>query len=79
MAAKKAQNNEETESRSLEEMLDEIDEIVEKLDDEDIPLEDAFALYSQGVKLAEESSKTIDRVEKKVRMLMDDGNTEDFD
>ena len=79
MAAKKAQNKEETESRSLEEMLDEIDEIVEKLDDEDIPLEDAFALYRKGVKLAEESSKTIDHVEKKVRVLMDDGNTEDFD
>ena len=79
MPAKKAQNNEETESRSLEEMLDEIDEIVEKLDDEDIPLEDAFALYSQGVKLAEESSKTIDRVEKKVQKLMDDGSTEDFE
>ena len=79
MPAKKAQNSEETESRSLEEMLDEIDEIVEKLDDEDIALEDAFALYSKGVKLAEESSKTIDRVEKKVQMLMDDGNTEDFE
>ena len=79
MAATKAKKSEETESRSLEEMLDEIDEIVEKLDEEDIPLEDAFALYSKGVKLAEESSKTIDRVEKKVQKLMDDGNTEDFD
>ena len=76
---KQAAQENDKESRSLEEMLDEIDEIVEKLDDDDLPLEEAFALYSRGVKLTEESSRSIDRVEKKVQKLMDDGSTEDFD
>ncbi len=64
---------------SLESMLDKIDEIVEQLNDDEIPLEEAFAQYSKGVKLVEECNKTIDRVEKKVQKLLDNGETEDFE
>ncbi len=64
---------------SLESMLDEIDQIIEILDDDEIPLDEAFARYSRGVKLAAECNKSIDRVEKKVKKLLDDGSTEDFD
>lgn len=64
---------------SLESMLDKIETIVEQLNDDDIPLEEAFAKYSKGVKLVEECNKSIDRVEKKVQKLLDNGSTEDFE
>ncbi|MCR4618278.1 MAG: exodeoxyribonuclease VII small subunit [Lachnospiraceae bacterium] len=64
---------------TLEQMLDNIDEIIEKLEDEDIPLEEAFAEYSKGVKLVGECNKKVDRVEKKVQKLLENGETEDFE
>ena len=64
---------------TLEQMLDEIDGIIEKLSDEDIPLEEAFTQYSKGVKLVGKCNESIDRVEKKVKLLLDNGDTEDFE
>ena len=55
------------------------DEIIEKLEDEELPLEEAFAEYSKGVKLIAEANKKVDRVEKKVQKLLDNGETEDFE
>ncbi len=75
---KKSAETEENEV-TLEQMLDEIDGIIEKLSDEDIPLEEAFAQYSKGVKLVGKCNESIDRVEKKVKMLLDNGDTEDFE
>ncbi len=77
--AKKKTAGEEENNETLEQMLDRIDEIIEKLNDEDIPLEEAFAEYSKGVKLVGECNKSIDRVEKKVQVLLDNGDTEDFE
>ncbi|MBR1861573.1 MAG: exodeoxyribonuclease VII small subunit [Lachnospiraceae bacterium] len=76
---KKADKPEEKKQLSLEEMLDNIDSIIEKLEDKDIPLEEAFNEYSKGVKLVWECNKLVDRVEKKVQKLSDDGQTEDFE
>lgn len=64
---------------SLEEKLTLVDEIIEKLEDGNISLEDAFNEYSKGVKLVGECNASIDRVEKKVKLLMDGGMLEDFE
>lgn len=64
---------------SLEDKLGMLDQIIERLQSNDISLEDAFNEYSKGVKLVGECEKSIDRVEKKVQKLMDDGSTEDFE
>ncbi len=77
MAESKAKKS--NEKLSLEQMLDNLDEIIEKLGDDDTSLEDAFAEYSKGVKLVSECNKQIDRVEKKVQKLLENGETEDFE
>ncbi|MBQ5534235.1 MAG: exodeoxyribonuclease VII small subunit, partial [Lachnospiraceae bacterium] len=53
--------------------------ILEQMEDEDISLEDSFALYEKGMKVLKETSSAIDEVEKKVKLIDEEGKTEDFD
>ena len=63
---------------SLEESFDKIDEIMEKLQDDNIPLEESFDLYKEGMDMLKYCREVIDDVEKKVIMLSEnDGNNED--
>ena len=38
-------------AKTLEESLEELNEVISKMDREDISLEESFKLYNQGVKL----------------------------
>ncbi len=58
---------------TLEDNFLKIEEVIEKLEAEDISLEDAFAAYSEGMKLLKDCNEQIDRVEKKVLKLTEDG------
>lgn len=50
---------------SLEENLAQLNEIIAKMEEE-IPLEESFQLYNQGMKLVKSCNSKIDRIEKKV-------------
>ena len=63
---------------TLEEMLVLLDEHVKKLESEDISLEESFHTYEEGIKLIKECNSKIDRVEKKVMQLDDDGSLQDM-
>lgn len=63
---------------SLEENFDKLDALVEKLSEEDISLEDAFVAYSEGMKLLKHCNEQIDKVEKKVLKLCEDGTFEEL-
>ena len=78
MAAKK-EKNEEEKKPGLEENFKALDEILEKMEDEDIPLEKAFALYEDGIKRLKDCSEELDMVEKKVKLLSKNGKLEDFE
>ncbi|MBR4208150.1 MAG: exodeoxyribonuclease VII small subunit [Lachnospiraceae bacterium] len=78
MAAKK-EKNEEQKKPGLEENFKALDEILEKMEDEDIPLEKAFALYEDGIKRLKDCSEELDMVEKKVKILSKNGKLEDFE
>ncbi len=64
---------------SLEENLDGLEEILNRLEREDISLEDAFKAYSQGMKLIKTCNDQIDRVEKQVLKLTEAGQLEAFE
>jgi len=51
---------------SFEEALTKLEAIVEKLDDEDISLEQSVELYEEGLKLSKICSKTLESAELKV-------------
>ena len=63
---------------SLEENFAEIEALLEELEQDDISIEDAFDKYSRGIELLKQCDRSIDKVEKKVLKLMEDGNTEEF-
>ena len=59
---------------SLEEQFEKLDEIVADLESPDISLEDSFKKYEEGMKLLKECNAVIDRVEKKVLQIREDGS-----
>lgn len=63
---------------SLEENFASLEEIIERLESEDLPLEEAFRAYSQGMRLVAQCNEQIDRVEKQVLKLGEDGQLEEF-
>ena len=54
---------------TLEETFEKVDEIMEKLSDDDISLEESFDVYKEGMGLLDKCKKIIDDVEKKVEEL----------
>ncbi|CAO0819757.1 Exodeoxyribonuclease 7 small subunit [Desulfarculales bacterium] len=56
----------------FEQSLRRLEEIVDKLEDEDLELEEAIALFEEGVKLAEACGGRLDTAEKKVTLLLKD-------
>ncbi|HJD39936.1 MAG TPA: exodeoxyribonuclease VII small subunit [Candidatus Blautia stercoripullorum] len=62
----------------IEENLKELDGIVEKLESRDISLEESFTLYQKGMELLKQCSSKIDRVEKKMLKINEDGELSEF-
>ena len=62
----------------IEENLKELDGIVEKLESMDISLEESFTLYQKGMELLKQCSSKIDRVEKKMLKINEDGELSEF-
>ena len=67
------------EQRSLEENFSELEELIEQLEAEDISLEDAFTAYSKGMNVLKQCNEQIDRVEKQVMKLNEEGGLEPLD
>ena len=58
------------EKQSFEEMMQELENIVQKLDNETISLEESLDLYQRGMKLSTACDKTLKDAEKKLNKLM---------
>ena len=66
-------------TKSLEETFQGIEEIIEKMEQPDVSLEDSFALYQQGVQELKSCNEILDQVEKKMQVLNANGTLEDFE
>lgn len=62
----------------LEEQFQSLEVIVNRLEQEEISLEESFQLYHRGMELLKKCNNTIDTVEKKVLMLDENGETHEF-
>ena len=58
---------------SVEEAFAALEQIVQRMEEESISLEDSFNFYETGIRLVRYCSGRIDRVEKQVRMLRGEG------
>ena len=65
---------EETQTRSFEQALNELEVRVRKLDEKGIPLETSLNLFEEGVKLVRECQQLLDQAEHKVIELMQTPN-----
>ena len=63
---------------SLEEAFTRLQETIENLEKNDITLEQSFQEYQKGMLLVKKCNEIIDKVEKKVLVLNEDGGTDEF-
>lgn len=68
-----------TEQLTVEESFEKLDAMVKRLESEDVPLEESFRLYQEGMKLLKDVSIRIMTYEKKMQVLSGDGTMEDLD
>ncbi|EJE98696.1 exodeoxyribonuclease VII small subunit [Liquorilactobacillus mali] len=68
------------EKKNFEDNLKDLEEIVQKLEQGDVPLEQALEEFQKGVSLSNELQKTLENAEKTLAKVMDkDGNKTDFE
>lgn len=63
---------------SLEEAFARIEKTIDNLEEEDITLEDSFRAYQEGMELLKYCNGKIDRVEKQVLKINEDGGLDEF-
>ncbi len=63
-------------TRTIEETMEELEAVIEKMEDRDSTLEESFACFEAGMKLVKECSQRIDRVEKQIMVLSEEGMEE---
>lgn len=69
--------------KSFETSLAELEQIVTKLEDGDLPLEESLELFEKGIKLSRECRDRLMKAERRIEILMKDADGEigvaDFD
>jgi exodeoxyribonuclease VII small subunit len=61
-------------AKTFEQSLDELETIVKKLEDGDLPLEKSLELFEQGVKLSRECRERLTTAERRIEVLMKDAS-----
>ena len=64
--------------KTIECIFEELEEKVNKLEIRDITLEEAFKTYTEGMKLLKSCNDKLDKVEKKVMLMNEEGNLSEF-
>lgn len=64
--------------KSLEEVFKNLDNIIEKLEETSVSLEESFQLYNKGMDLLKICNDKIDTVEKKMLILDENGEQHDL-
>jgi exodeoxyribonuclease VII small subunit len=59
---------------TFEQAIESLERIVARLESGDVPLEEAIALFQDGMKLSHLCSDKLEQVERKIEMLVDSEN-----
>lgn len=68
----------EQETFALEEAFAQIEEVIAHLETEEITLEESFQEYNRGMRLLQHCNDAIDRVERKVLQINENGGLDEF-
>jgi exodeoxyribonuclease VII small subunit len=63
--------------KKFEERLDRLEELAQKIKEPDLPLEEAVAVFEEGIKLSKGLERDLERIQGKVEVLL--GTTTDED
>ena len=66
------------EDKTLEELFAQLEDAIRKMEKEDISLEDSFSLYHEGLDMLKLCNEKIDKVEKKMLVLDEEGDAHEF-
>lgn len=69
---------EKNDPKTLEEALERLDRILEKLEKEENSLEESFTWYQEGLKLVRFAENQIDTIEKKCMLVDEEGEIHEF-
>lgn len=61
---------------TLEETFEKVDEVMEKLSDDSLPLEESFTVYKEGMELLDKCRVIIEDIEKKIDRSESEGEAE---
>lgn len=75
MAGKK---KEEEKELSLEQSLEQLEQVMEDLSSPELSLEESFAMYKKGMDLLLKCNQAIDKVEKELMILEENGISDEF-
>ena len=64
--------------KPLEELVVGLEEVINQMESENVSLEDSFRLYHQGIDLLKICNDKIDKVEKKIQILDEEGEIHEF-
>ena len=65
-------------AQSLEELFADAEALIRRMEEPDLPLEEAFAAYEQGMKIIRACNSRIDQVEQKMLVMNEEGELAPF-
>jgi len=69
-------NESKTDPAGFDAILAQLQGIVERLENEELPLEDSLKAFEQGMDLSRRGQRILDEAERRVDLLLRDGTTE---
>jgi len=66
------------ENRTIEEAMEALDRMVQRLESREISLEESFKVYQEGMELLKYCNSKIDNVEKKMLQMNENGEFSEF-
>lgn len=72
-------DNEKQKEPTLQDIFVQLDEVIEGMEQENVSLEETFELYHKGMDMLKMCNDKIDKVEKKMLLLDNEGEEHEFE
>lgn len=67
------------EEKTLDEMFRELDALIQAMEEPDVSLEDSFMMYHKGIDMLKACNDKMDKIEKQMLVLDNEGETHEFE
>lgn len=64
-------------AKTLEQSFERLEQILEQMENDETTLDQSFKMYQEGMKLIESCNSQLDKVEKQIIVLENDGEQDD--